>query len=126
MTGFRSVLSALFLLAAALALAFASDESTNPGRRIFESRCASCHESSLPSKTTLGPSLVGIIGRKAGTENSGVHSRAVAESGIVWDRKSLRRYLSDPGREIPGTVMPVRVQDPKELEELLDYLETLR
>ncbi len=54
-----------------------------------------------------------------------MHSRAVVESGVVWNRQSLRRFLSDPGREIPGTIMPIRVQDPKELA-LLNYLETLR
>jgi cytochrome c2 len=50
----------------------------------------------------------------------------LAESGIVWNREVLRRYLSNPGREVPGTIMPVRVEDPKQLEDLLDYLETLR
>ena len=125
MIRFHSLLSALFLLATTFTPAFADDEATSAGRKIFENRCASCHQNT-PSSTTLGPSLVGIIGKKAGTENSGVHSRAVVESGIVWDRNSLRRYLSDPGRDIPGTVMPVRVEDPKELGELLDYLETLR
>lgn len=108
------------------ATAFAADESAARGRRIFESRCATCHEGSPPSTATLGPSLTGIVGRKAGTGKSGVHSRAMAESGIVWSRDSLRRFLSDPGREVPGTIMPVRMEDPKQLDDLLDYLETLR
>lgn len=104
----------------------AADEPAARGRKIFESRCATCHEGSPPSTATLGPSLPGIVGRKAGTGKSGVHSRALAESGIVWNREVLRRYLSNPGREVPGTIMPVRVEDPKQLEDLLDYLETLR
>jgi cytochrome c2 len=44
----------------------------------------------------------------------------------VWTRSALRRYLSEPGREMPGTSMPVQVQDPKELDDLLNYLESLR
>ena len=48
------------------------------------------------------------------------------DSGIVWDRASLRRFLSNPEREIPGTLMAVSVRDRAELESLLDYLETLR
>jgi cytochrome c len=115
----------LLLLAALQASAHAA-ESASPGRKIFESRCVSCHESSPPSTATLGPSLAGIIGRKAGSGNSGVHSRALAESGIVWNRSSLRNYLIDPGRAVPGTIMPMRVENPKELEDLLNYLETLR
>jgi cytochrome c2 len=55
-----------------------------------------------------------------------MHSRALIDSGIVWDRDSLRRFLSDPRRAIPGTTMPVGVADPAQLERLLDYLESLR
>jgi cytochrome c len=126
MTRFRHGLQACILLAVVCSSAVAANESTSSGRRIFESRCASCHEAKSPGTTTLGPSLVGIIGSKAGTGNSGVHSRAAVDSGIVWDRNSLRRFLSEPGREIPQTIMPVRVEDPKELDDLLNYLETLR
>ena len=125
MTRFRYLLGALSLLGMALAPVFA-DESMSPGRKIFESRCVSCHESATPSTATLGPNLAGIVGRKAGTGTTGVHSRAMVESGIVWNRSSLRRFLSDPGREVPGTIMPVRVEDAKALEDLLNYLETLR
>jgi cytochrome c2 len=126
MTCLRRLLRALPLLAVAFASAFAADESTSPGRKIYESRCVSCHEGAPPSTATLGPSLVGIFGKKAGSGDSGVHSRALAESGIVWSRSSLKRYLSDPGRAVPGTIMPMRVENPKELEDLLNYLETLR
>lgn len=126
MNRLRRLSHGFFFLAALHVPVFAADESTSPGRRIFEARCVSCHESAPPSTATLGPSLVGIVGRKAGTGASGVHSRALAESGIVWTRSSLRRFLSDPGREVPGTIMPVRVEDPKVLDDLLNYLETLR
>jgi cytochrome c2 len=126
MNRFLYLLRALPLLGVALTPAFAADESTSAGRKLFESRCVSCHESSPPSTATLGPRLAGIVGRKAGSGSSGVHSRALTESGIVWNRASLRNYLSDPGRAVPGTIMPMRVEDPKELEELLNYLETLR
>jgi cytochrome c len=121
----RSVLGVSLLLAGLQQPALA-ERPGSAGKQIFEERCAGCHRGASPSSATLGPSLAGLIGRKAGTGASGVHSRAVTESGIVWTRNSLRRYLSDPAREIPGTIMPVRVQDPKELELLLDYLETMR
>ena len=114
---------ALMLCCAAVV---AADPSVEAGRRIFAAQCASCHEPASPGDTTLGPSLHGIIGKKAGTESTGVHSRTAVESGIVWDRASLRRFLSDPGNAIPGTVMPVRVENPKDLDALLNYLETLR
>ena len=37
----------------------------------------------------------------------------------------LRRFISDPGREVPGTLMEMRVRDSKELDDLLNYLETI-
>ncbi|MND08738.1 hypothetical protein D3C83_315770 [compost metagenome] len=55
-----------------------------------------------------------------------MHSPAAIEYGVVWTRSSLRRFISDPGRETPGTYMQMRVQDSKELDDLLNYLETIR
>jgi len=106
-------------LLALLLHAQAGAADSSPGGKIFQTRCASCHEG------TLGPALADIVGRKAGTGGSGVHSRAMVESGIVWTRSSLRRFLADPAREVPGTIMPVRVEDPKQLEDLLNYLEDM-
>jgi cytochrome c2 len=48
------------------------------------------------------------------------------DSGIVWDRETLRRFLSDPPREVPGGYMSAGAVPPAELESLLDYLESLR
>ena len=73
----------------------------------------------------IGPSLAGIVGTKAGTQATGVHSR-VDGLPIVWNRESLRRFLAEPPRAIPGTYMPARIVDPAQLESLLDYLESLR
>jgi cytochrome c2 len=50
----------------------------------------------------------------------------MADSGIVWDRDTLRGFLAVPRREVPETIMPTGVDDPAELERLLDFLETLR
>jgi cytochrome c2 len=121
-----SLVRVLLPVAVLHATAFAADESAARGRKIFEGRCASCHEGAGSSAGTLGPGLAGIVGRVAGTGRSGVHSRAMAESGIVWSRASLRRFLADPAREVPGTIMPVRVEDPRQLEDLLNYLESMR
>ena len=122
----RPLLRAMLLMAALHASAAFADDFSDPGRHIFESRCQSCHGGTAPADSAVGPSLVGVLGRKAGTGSSGVHSRAAIESDTVWTRSSLRRFLSDPGREMPGTLMSVRVQDSRQLDDLLNYLETLR
>ena len=101
-------------------------ESAPSGREVFERRCRTCHGGTPLGNLPIGPSLAGIIGKKAATQDSGVHSRSVIDSGIVWDRDSLRRFLAEPSRAIPGTLMAADVTNPAELESLLDYLESLR
>ena len=114
-----------FALAGLIAAASA-DESVETGRQLFDRRCRTCHGGTGPADSPIGPNLSGIVGTKAGTQASGIHSRAAIDSGVVWDRESLRRFLSVPRREIPGSIMPAGVADPAELERLLDYLESLR
>jgi len=126
-------MNALYLVCiagAAVALTHATDsaaeDSADRGRTIFEQRCQTCHGGTGPADSPIGPSLAGVLGRKVGSGDSGIHSRAAVESDTVWTRSSLRRFLAEPGREMPGTFMPVQVTDPKELDELLNYLQTLR
>ena len=124
MNHFRKFLCVALALAGVISAAAADEQS---GRQVFERRCRGCHGgASGPADYPIGPRLDGIVGSNAGTADHGVHSRAVMDSGIVWDRDSLRRFLSNPQREVPGTLMAARVSDPAELEDLLDYLESLR
>ena len=124
MNRYRKSVCVGLALASVIGAAAADEQS---GRQVFERRCRGCHGgTAVPADHTIGPRLDGIVGSKAGTADHGVHSSAVMDSGIVWDRDSLRRFLSNLQREIPGTLMAVRVVDPAELESLLDYLESLR
>ena len=102
-----------------------ADEAAS-GREVYALRCRTCHGGTARADSPIGPSLAGIVGKRAGTQASGVHSRAAMDSGIVWNRDSLRRFLSGPPYELPGTLMPGGVVPPEELESLLDYLESLR
>jgi cytochrome c len=112
-------------LAGVIAAASAA-ESVESGRQLFDRHCRTCHGGTAPADSPIGPNLAGIVGKKAGSQASGIHSQAAIDSRVVWDRESLRRFLSVPRREIRGSIMPVGVTDPAELERLLDYLESLR
>ena len=57
-------------------------------------------------KNLLGPSLAGIMDRKAGTESAYNYSPAMKQSGLVWDGKTLDAYLADPQKLVPGNKMP--------------------
>jgi cytochrome c len=120
----RKRVCAALVLAALAGPAFA-DESAQAGRQVFERHCRTCHDGAGSPALPIGPNLQGIYGAKAGTQPGGTHSRATIDSGVVWDRQTLRGFLSAPRREIPNALMPDGLSDPAELESLLDYLETL-
>jgi len=74
------------------------------GRLVFR-KCQACH-SIEPGKNMLGPSLSGLIGRKAGTEAGYNYSPAMKSADIVWNAQTLDQYLSDPAKVVPGNKMP--------------------
>jgi cytochrome c2 len=95
------------------------------GRTLYERRCLGCHgDANTPN--AQGPSLVGVVGRKAGSSGGGATSRALSESGIVWDEAALRDYLAAPGDKVHGTIMPVGTRRPQDREDLIAYLKTLQ
>ena len=86
--------------------------------------CAACH-SLQPQVTKVGPSLHGVIGRKAGTLPGFAYSEAMKQSGLVWDEPTLMRYLRAPREIVPGTRMTFAgIKDDTKLHALIDYLKT--
>lgn len=91
------------------------------GQAIFN-RCKICH-SLEPGKNIVGPSLHGVIGRKAGTGDNFTYSEAMKSSGIVWDDETLEKYLRDPKAVVPGGKMAFPgLKDDKQLADVLAYL----
>jgi nitrite reductase (NO-forming) len=74
------------------------------GQKVFR-KCQACHSLDA-GKHTIGPSMAGIIGRKAGTELGFAYSPAIKGADISWTPQTLAAYLSDPQKAIPGNRMP--------------------
>jgi cytochrome c len=74
------------------------------GEKIFKTYCAVCHTVE-PGKNKIGPSLAGVVGRKAGTAPGYSYSDANKNSGITWTEEELDKYLTDPRAVVPGTKM---------------------
>jgi nitrite reductase (NO-forming) len=74
------------------------------GRQVFR-KCQACH-SLDPGKNLVGPSLAGVMGRKAGSEPNYSYSPAMKSANIVWDPTTLNAYLTDPQKVVPGNKMP--------------------
>lgn len=91
------------------------------GERAFRTRCASCH-SLEPGQNRAGPSLAGVIGRKAGSVEGARYSQGLRDSGITWDAQSLDGFLADPRKAVPGTSMTVRLADAAQRAAIIAYL----
>jgi cytochrome c len=85
--------------------------------------CWSCHDFVSPNNK-VGPHLVGVIGRRAGSVPHFGYSDAMRRSGVTWDRTSLSRFLADPSGSVPGTSMlSPGVADPETLAALVFFIE---
>ena len=74
------------------------------GKLVFR-KCQACH-SLEPGKNGLGPSLAGVIGKKAGGVSNYNYSTAMKGSNLTWDIATLDAYLLDPQKSVPGNKMP--------------------
>lgn len=73
------------------------------GEKVFR-KCKACHVVDS-EKNRLGPHLVGLFGRAAGSLDGFKYSKAMAGSGITWDETTLDAYLADPKGYIPKNRM---------------------
>jgi cytochrome c len=90
------------------------------GEQVY-ARCAGCH---AIEQHRTGPAHCGLFGRKAGTAPGyAYYSPALRASGIVWDDRSLARFLASPTTVVPGTTMTyMGISDAKEREALVAWL----
>jgi len=100
-------------VSSAQAVAMAGDAAK--GKRVFNS-CRACH-SLAAGVSKIGPSLNGIFGRTAGTWKAKGSSKvwrfspAMKKAGkgdkpVVWTAETLKKYLTNPKKFIPGNRMP--------------------
>jgi cytochrome c len=101
--------------------AWAQDVET--GKQAFAA-CAPCH---APDQNGVGPKIGGVLNRPAGSVEGFRYSRAMKNSKIVWDEKSLDAYLTEPQKLVPGNLMPFSgIADAKKRGDLIAYLGTVK
>jgi cytochrome c2 len=124
--------TAVLVLAAALAAsaAFAADAKPNieNGKTVFAQQCGTCHAvNKAPGGPILGPNMVGLVGRKAGSvKDFAMYSAALKAYGVTWNAKTLDEFLINPMQKVPGTSMPMMLPDPKVRADVIGYLSTLK
>ena len=90
-------------------------------------QCLACH-SVTDNSNKVGPSLVGIVGRKAGTAEGYAYSdgfKAYAATAPAWDDATLDAWLKDPKAVVKGTKMTFAgLKDDAVRADLIAYLKT--
>jgi cytochrome c len=110
------------LSAAWLAILSTGAVAEEPGDTLFKKNCAVCHTLEA-GKNKIGPSLEGVVGRKAGSVPGFSYSAANKNSGDTWDERTLDTYLTDPRKFMPGTKMVFAgLKNSEDRKALIEYL----
>ena len=117
---------ALAFAAGSLLLAIpAQAQNAENGQKVFKAQCSICHDVAA-GKNKIGPSMFGVVGRKAGTEAGFTYSDGNKNSGFTWDQATLDKYLTDPRGNVPGTKMTYAgLKSDEQRKDLIAYLSTL-
>jgi cytochrome c2 len=92
------------------------------GQKLYD-ECIACHAPERGAQQGVGPSLFGVIGRKAGDNNDFRFSPALKRSGIVWSERELDAYIADPQKKIPANRMPYSgMSNARDRADLLAYI----
>jgi cytochrome c len=113
--------STLTLLLTAAGVARADGDAVRGEKRFDE--CATCH-SLKEGVNGVGPSLHGLLGRKAGSLDDFRYSPAMKRSGLTWTPQALATFIADPQKAVPNNRMPFAgMPDAAERDDLMAYLE---
>ena len=74
------------------------------GEKVFN-KCKACHAVGEGAKNKVGPQLNGIVGAEVAKVEGFKYSKAMMESGLVWDEATLAEYLVKPRQFVKGTKM---------------------
>jgi cytochrome c len=108
----------------AAAPAFAGDAAA--GKTLFTQKCSICH-SPVEGQNKIGPSLWGVVGRKAGTLPTYTYSDAMKNANRTWDEATLSDYLTNPRQKIPGVKMIFPgLPNEADRQNVIAYLSTLK
>jgi cytochrome c len=95
------------------------------GQIAFNNACRTCH-TVREGDNRLGPSLSGVIGRKAGSLPSyNNYSESMKKADLVWDKNNLDRFIANPDQVVPGNNMKPYggIASAEERAKIIEYLE---
>jgi cytochrome c len=120
------ICGAMLVARAALAQMPLPEAKPPDGPTLFKQQCATCHTNNLTDPVRQGPSLFGVIGRRAGSVDGFHYSAGFAKADFVWDDAKLDVWITNPQGMIPGAVMAYRQAKPETRAAIIAYLKELR
>jgi cytochrome c len=114
----------LVLSTVVTATAFAADGDTS-GEQLFNNNCRTCH-SWKEGDNRLGPSLHGIVGRKAGSISGYAFSPSMKQANITWDEATLDKFIASPDSVVTGNNMkPFNgISDAQTRQKIIEFLKS--
>ena len=126
----RRLNSIALAAAAAITLAagpaFAEGDAAK-GEAVYK-KCQACHNAT-EEKNKVGPHLVGIIGRKAGSVEGYKYGKGLTDAAErigEWEEAELIEYLADPKAYVGGpSKMAFKLAKEDERKDVVAYLKSL-
>ena len=121
----RTTVLAVLVLLTSTSVSHADGDAAK-GEKIYV-KCKTCHDIDK-GVNKVGPSLKGLIGRKAAAVPDFKYSEAMiakGAEGVVWDEATLTVYLPDPKAFVPKTKMVFAgLKKSEDIEDLIAFLKT--
>lgn len=121
----RTTVFAVLVLLTSTSVSHADGDAAK-GEKIYL-KCKTCHDIDK-GVNKVGPSLKGLVGRKAAAVPDFKYSEAMiakGAEGVVWDEATLTVYLPDPKAFVPKTKMVFAgLKKPEDIEDLIAFLKT--
>ncbi len=108
-------------------LAAHADGDPVAGKQVFN-KCRACHSADT-EQNKVGPHLVGVVGRTAGSLESfqskySPNMKEAGAEGLVWNEENLTKYLRAPKSVIPkGRMAFPGLKDDQDIADVIAYLE---
>ena len=92
------------------------------GKDVFQV-CSACHALTTQESRHEGPTLAGIIGRKAGSIAGFAYSPGMRAAGWDWTSSLLDSFLATPRKAVRGTTMMFTgIKDPADRAAVVCYV----
>jgi cytochrome c len=89
-------------------------------------RCVVCHSLEKGGEFRVAPNLWGIVGAEKARDRAWYnYSPALIEMGGNWTTEDLDLFLADAAAYAPGSTKSIRVTDPEERLEIIEFLQQL-